>query len=135
MMKTGLYSYGDRLQKIYAFNLSYLLLAQHLIEQDAATAGFYLGINDGLISLLKTLPLSEVLRMASVDQLICQLRFDNESIVEVLTRHSRLEALQSIHTSIVLSTGLLQEKPIPVPPGIDIKAASRVSSARKCENA
>lgn len=114
MMKTGLYSYGDRLQKIYAFNLSYLLLAQHLIAQDVATAGFYLGISDRLLTRLKNLPLPELLRMASVDQLICQLRFDNESIVDVLTRRSRLEALQSIHTGIILSTGLLQARPDPL---------------------
>lgn len=41
MMKTGMYSYDDRLQNIYAFNLSYLLLAQHLIQQDACTAAFF----------------------------------------------------------------------------------------------
>jgi len=107
MMKTGMYSYDDRLQKIYAFNLSYLLLAQNLIRQDAYTAGFFLGIDDELLNLLKNLPLPELLRLASVDRVICQLRIESESVLNSLTKSSRLEALQSIHTGIILSTDLL----------------------------
>lgn len=110
MIKKGLYCYDDRLQKIYTFNLSYLLLAQHLIKQDAGSAGFYLGISEELIDRLKKLSLPELLRMASVDRLICQLRFDNESVVDVITRNSRLEALQGMHAGIILSTRLLQER-------------------------
>ncbi|WP_442798716.1 flagellar transcriptional regulator FlhD [Pantoea vagans] len=130
-----MYSYDERLQKIYAFNLSYLLLAQNLIQQDSTTAGFYLGIDNELIKLLKTLPLPEILRMASVDHVICQLRFDNESIMDVLTRNSRLEALQSIHGGIILSTGLLRERQRQTTPGVSSKAASHVNTARICGTA
>ncbi|WP_312758731.1 flagellar transcriptional regulator FlhD [Pantoea brenneri] len=107
MMKTGMYSYDDRLQNIYAFNLSYLLLAQHLIQQDACTAAFFLGINEELINLLKNLPLPELLRLASVDRLICQLRIESEAVLNTITKSSRLEALQGIHAGIILSTHLL----------------------------
>lgn len=107
MMKTGMYSYDDRLQKIYAFNLSYLLLAQHLIQQDVCTARFYLGIDDELLGLLKSLPLPELVRLASVDRLICQLRIESEAVLNGITKSSRLEALQGIHAGIILSTDLL----------------------------
>ncbi|MEM6051523.1 flagellar transcriptional regulator FlhD [Erwinia sp. P7711] len=107
MMKAGIYNYDDQLQKIYAFNLSYLLLAQHLIRQDAYTAGFYLGIDDELLNLLNNLPLPELLRLASVDRVICQLRIESEAVLKGITKNSRLEALQSIHAGIILSTDLL----------------------------
>ena len=44
---------------------------------------------------------------ASAYQLICRLRVDDEVVIENLTKDSRIEALQQIHTGIILSTNLL----------------------------
>lgn len=107
MIKTCMTSYDDRLQSIYVLNLSYLLLAQHLIKQDRFSAGFSLGINEDLLEIIKDLSLPQLLRLASVDRLICQLRIDNESVLNAITKSSRLEALQGIHTGIILSTNLV----------------------------
>ncbi|WP_307569451.1 flagellar transcriptional regulator FlhD [Pantoea anthophila] len=102
-----MYSCDNRLQEIYAFNLSYLLLIQDLIQQDPCTAGFYSGLDQDLLVLLKNLPLPELLRLASVDRVICQFRIESEAVLNGLTKCSRLEALQSVHAGIILSTGLL----------------------------
>jgi len=127
MIKKGIDNNDDGLQKIYAFNLSYLLLARQLIQQDVETANFYLGIDKEQMTPLKTLPLPAMVRMASMDQLICQLRFDNETIIRLLTRNSRLEALQGIHAGIILSTGLLRNREHIAQSGISSKKAAPVN--------
>lgn len=101
-------SYGDQLQKIYELNLSYLLLAQRLIKQDRYAACFTLGINDERIDILQDLTLPQLIHLASMDRLICQLRVDNSATLNSVTKNSRLDALQGVHTGIILSTNLLK---------------------------
>ncbi len=100
-------SYGDRLHKIYELNLAYLLLAQRLIKQDRYAACFTLGINDERIDILQDLTLPQLIHLASMDRLICQLRIDNAATLHSVTKSSRLDALQGVHTGIILSTCLL----------------------------
>lgn len=89
----------DFLKHIYDINLSYLLLAQKLISQEKASAMFRLGIY---------LSLPQLVKLAETNQLICQFRFENSDTIEKLTRDSRVDELQQIHTGILLSTHLLQ---------------------------
>nr|WP_153852507.1 MULTISPECIES: flagellar transcriptional regulator FlhD [Enterobacter] len=95
------------MQNIHDINLSYLLLAQQLIRQDKFAAGFRLGLSEGTIDNLKELSLPQLMKLAATNQLICRLRVDDEVVIENLTKDSRIEALQQIHTGIILSTNLL----------------------------
>ncbi|HEC1650646.1 TPA: flagellar transcriptional regulator FlhD, partial [Yersinia enterocolitica] len=88
-------------------NLSYLLLAQQLIRDDKFTSGFRLGLEDSTIEMLKDLSLPKLIKLSTSGQLICRLRLDNEAVINCLTRDSRIDALQRIHTGIILSTDLL----------------------------
>ncbi|PKH26382.1 flagellar transcriptional regulator FlhD [Enterobacterales bacterium CwR94] len=96
----------EHLQNIHDINLSYLLLAQQLIRQDRYAAGFRLGLSHETIETLKGLSLPQLVKLASTSQLICQLRIDDQTLINHLTKDSRIEALQKIHTGIVLSTNL-----------------------------
>lgn len=107
MIQTGMSSYEERMQSIYVLNLSYLLLAQRLIKQDRYAASFSLGMNEELIDIVKDLSLPQLIRLASIDRLICQLRIEDEKILNSVTKSSRLDALQGVHTGIILSTRLL----------------------------
>ncbi len=100
-------NFDEHLQSIHDINLSYLLLAQQLIRKDKFAAGFRLGLAEGTIENLKDLSLPQLMKLASTNQLICRLRFDDEVVIENLTKDSRIEALQQIHTGIILSTNLL----------------------------
>jgi flagellar transcriptional activator FlhD len=100
-------NFDEYLQNIHDINLSYLLLAQQLIRQDKFAAGFRLGLSEGTIDNLKELSLPQLMKLATTNQLICRLRVDNEVVIENLTKDSRIEALQQIHTGIILSTNLL----------------------------
>ncbi|EEQ08208.1 MULTISPECIES: flagellar transcriptional regulator FlhD [Yersinia] len=97
----------EQLQRIHDINLSYLLLAQQLIREDKFAAGFRLGLTEEAIDSLKELSLPQLIKLASTNQLICRLRIDNEIVIDNLTKDSRIEALQQIHTGIILSTNLL----------------------------
>lgn len=99
--------FDEYLPHIHDLNLSYLLLAQQLIRQDKFAAGFRLGLSEATIDNLKVLTLPQLMKLALTNQFICRLRIDDEFLIENLTKESRIEALQSIHTGIILSTDLL----------------------------
>lgn len=99
-------SFDEHLQSIHDINLSYLLLCQQLIATDKFAAGFRLGLSEETIENLKGLSLPQLMKLAATNQLICRLRVDDTAIVN-LTKNSRIEALQQIHTGILLSTDLI----------------------------
>ena len=108
-------NFDEFLQQIHDINLSYLILAQQLIRKDKFAAGFRLGLSGNTIDNLKELSLPQLMKLASTNQIICRLRVDNEVVIENLTKDSRIEALQQIHTGIILSTDLLNslvEEPV-----------------------
>ncbi|ROP58292.1 flagellar transcriptional activator FlhD [Enterobacter sp. BIGb0383] len=97
----------EQVQNINDLNLSYLMLAQSLIKQDKNAACFRLGLTDSLMELLKNLSAPQLIKLASTNQLICQLRINSEAVIDCLTKDSRIDALQRVHTGIILSTDLL----------------------------
>lgn len=107
---------SDLLKHIYDLNLSYLLLAQRLINQEKASAMFRLGIDEEMANALSQLTLPEMVKLAETNQLVCQFRFNDHAIINRLTQESRVDDLQQIHTGILLSSRLLrnvskEEKP------------------------
>ncbi|MFD1801155.1 flagellar transcriptional regulator FlhD [Mixta tenebrionis] len=98
---------NDQLQSIHNLNLTYLLLAQRLIREDKFAAGFRLGLDTSILDTLSELSLPQLIKMASTSQLICRLRVDDKAVIDCLTKASRIDALQQIHTGIILSTELL----------------------------
>lgn len=98
---------NDQLQSIHDLNLTYLVLAQRLIREDKFAAGFRLGLDSTILDTLSELTLPQLIKMASTSQLICRLRVDDKEIIDCLTKASRIDALQQIHTGIILSTELL----------------------------
>lgn len=98
---------NEQNQCIQDVNLSYLLLAQRLIREDKFAAGFRLGLEESIMDRLVELSLLQLVKLSSTSQLICQFRIENEMILNCLTKESRVDALQRIHTGIILSTRLL----------------------------
>ncbi|WP_410015421.1 flagellar transcriptional regulator FlhD [Sodalis sp. C49] len=91
---------------VYDINLSYLLLAQRLINQEKASAMFRLGINDTMADVLLKLTLPQMVKLAETNQLLCLFRFDDHQTITQLTQDSRVDELQQIHTGILLSSQL-----------------------------
>ncbi|AVF34888.1 MULTISPECIES: flagellar transcriptional regulator FlhD [Rahnella] len=99
---------SELLKHIYDINLSYLLLAQRLINDEKASAMFRLGIDDVMADTLGRLTLPQMVKLAETNQLLCQFRFDDSNTIERLTQESRVDDLQQIHTGILLSSHLLK---------------------------
>ncbi|MER2472352.1 flagellar transcriptional regulator FlhD [Photorhabdus laumondii] len=99
----------ELLKHIYDINLSYLLLAQRLINHEKASAMFRLGISDSMADTLSKLTLPQLVKLAETNQLICYFRFENSKTIQQLTKKSRIDDLQKTHTGILLSTHLFQQ--------------------------
>ncbi|NIH16033.1 flagellar transcriptional regulator FlhD [Serratia symbiotica] len=99
---------SELLKHIYDINLSYLLLAQRLINDEKASAMFRLRINGAIADVLSLLTLPQMVKLAETNQLICHFRFNDHQSIERLTKESRVDDLQQIHTGILLSSHLLQ---------------------------
>ncbi|WLI76303.1 flagellar transcriptional regulator FlhD [Kosakonia sp. H02] len=101
------HNFEEQMQSIQDLNLSYLLLAQRLIREDKIAAGFRLGLNDTTLETLGTLSLPQLIKLSSTGQLISRLRIDDDVVINCLTKDSRIDALQRLHTGIILSSNLL----------------------------
>ncbi|KAA8996692.1 flagellar transcriptional regulator FlhD [Affinibrenneria salicis] len=100
---------SELLKHIYDINLSYLLLAQRLINAEKDSAMFRLGIDEEMADALLKLTLPQMVKLAETNQLICHFRFNDHNTIRILTQESRVDDLQQIHTGILLSSHLLQQ--------------------------
>nr|MDP2190644.1 flagellar transcriptional regulator FlhD [Rhodoferax sp.] len=89
--------------EISDLNLSYLLLAQRLVREDAETAMFRLGMSRELADLLGNLSLSQIVKLAASSLLLCRFRFDDHPILLALTHDGKNLTLQQAHATILLS--------------------------------
>lgn len=75
---------SDMLSEIKEVNLSYLLLAQRLLREDKSTGMFRMGISEQLAEVLVNLTLTQAVRLAASNQVLCRFRFDDHAILSSL---------------------------------------------------
>jgi len=96
-------------EEIRETNLTYLLLAKRLLDEDRAQAMFRLGLSDETAALIEQLSTAQVLKLAASSMLMCRFRFDDEALWGLLTSHSRDGAMPAgMHASILMSGSLAQ---------------------------
>ena len=96
-------SMSDMLGEIKELNLTYLMLAQHMIREDKSAAVFRLGISQELADILADLSAGQVLKMASTNMLLCRMRFDDRLILGLLTSHDKEGTMPHSHAAILLA--------------------------------
>ena len=96
-------STSDMLGEIKELNLTYLMLAQHMIREDKSAAVFRLGISQELADILADLSTGQVLKMASTNMLLCRMRFDDRLILGLLTSHDKEGTMPQSHAAILLA--------------------------------
>jgi flagellar transcriptional activator FlhD len=89
--------------EIGELNLAYLLLAQRLVREDAATAMFRLGMSRELADLLGNLSLSQIVKLSASSLLLCRFRFDDQPMLSALAGEGKTLSLQQAHAAILLS--------------------------------
>lgn len=87
--------------EIRELNLAYLMLAQQLLREDRAAAIFRLGIGEDVADMLEGLSSAQVLRMASTHMLLCQFRFNDAMLVDLLSSHGREGGAAHLHAAIL----------------------------------
>ena len=93
----------DASKEISDLNLTYMLLAQKLLRQDRAAAMLRLGISAAVADVLIAMSLTEVVKLATSNFVLCGFRLDELPIARTVMQDARDRALQQAHLSIVLA--------------------------------
>ncbi|HEX4857248.1 MAG TPA: flagellar transcriptional regulator FlhD [Limnobacter sp.] len=96
-------SANDLLEQIREANLSYLLLAKQLINEDKAEAIIRLGIDETTADLLNQLTTAQVLRIAASNMPMCSLRFEDPAVWKLLSDNSKERAISGMHAAILMA--------------------------------
>jgi len=96
------------LEQLREVNLSYLVLAQHMIRADRAQALYRLGVSEEIATVIDQLSPAQLMRIASANQLICRFRFDDDIVWNLLTTQSKAAsagtgAVAKLHANIVMA--------------------------------
>jgi flagellar transcriptional activator FlhD len=94
---------ASTLAEIREVNLSYLLLAQRLLQEDRPSAMFRMGLSEQLADLLASLNLAQVVKIAASNQLLCRFRFDDHAILSSLADKEKSAALAHTHAAILMA--------------------------------
>ena len=91
----------DTYNDIKEVNLAYLMLAQSMVRSDRETAIFRLGVSEEIADILERLTPGQVLKMAGSDMLLCNFRFDDTLLINLLSNHERDRGVGHVHAAIL----------------------------------
>ncbi|ALL68932.1 Flagellar transcriptional activator FlhD [Paraburkholderia caribensis MBA4] len=94
---------NELLQELQEVNLSYLLLAQHLIRDNPAEAMLRLGVGSDVAEILASLTPAQLMKLANSSMLLCRFRFDDHAILSALTHVGKNVEVSRMHTAILLT--------------------------------
>lgn len=92
---------ADMQNEIRELNLTYLMLAQHMLRDDKDSAMYRLGLSEDVASIISRLTSGQLLRMASTPMLLCRFRFDDSLMVDLLSNHQRDVGTAHLHAAIL----------------------------------
>jgi flagellar transcriptional activator FlhD len=82
-------------------NLAYLMLAQSMVRSDREGAVFRLGIGTEVADILERLTPGQILKMAGSEMLLCNFRFDDGLLLNLLSDHERGRGIGHVHAAIL----------------------------------
>ncbi|MGA7180197.1 MAG: flagellar transcriptional regulator FlhD [Thiobacillaceae bacterium] len=93
----------ELMAEIREINLSYLMLAQQMIRQDKTMAAFRLGIGQDVADLVGSLSPAQVLKLARSGMLLSRLRFDDDTVLDMLANYTKDRSLAQSHAAILMA--------------------------------
>lgn len=90
-------------EEIRDANLSYLLLAQQMIQNDKVSAIFRLGVSLEMADLIAGLTPAQILKMAASNMLLCRFRFDENLLLNMVTDFNKDRMMSQAHATILMS--------------------------------
>lgn len=94
---------NQTLGEIRDVNLSYMLLAKQMLQEDKVSAMYRLGINQDIADILNKLTSAQLIKMAASNMLLCRFRFDDRLIAEMLSNDNRDQAVTKSHAAILMA--------------------------------
>lgn len=95
------------MNEIRETNLAYLLLAQAMIRQDKAQALYRLGISESVADLIGQLSPQQLMRVATHNLMLCQMRFDDEIVWGLLSDSKAPQGVEQtasrLHASVLMA--------------------------------
>jgi flagellar transcriptional activator FlhD len=98
---------GEISKEIGDINLAYMLLAQKLVKQDRAAAMFRLGVGRELADLLANMSLTQIVKLAASNFLLCSFRLDDHPMFAAVGE-GKDTTLQQAHMSILMAARQMQ---------------------------
>ncbi len=90
-------------EEIKEANLSYMMLAKQMINDDKVSAIFRLGISEELADLIAGLTPAQLLKMAASNMLLCAFRFDERLLLNMVTDYNKDRMMSQAHAAILMS--------------------------------
>ncbi|MFA9274520.1 MAG: flagellar transcriptional regulator FlhD [Candidatus Aquirickettsiella gammari] len=100
---------NDMMAEIRDANLSYLMLAQQMIRADKATAIFRLGISKEIADLIEGMNNAQILKLAGSNMMLARFRFEDSSILCMLTNYNKERNLAHSHAAILMAGQKVEE--------------------------
>lgn len=99
----------QRLQnEIREANLSYMMVAQHMIRENRVEAQLRLGLGDVVVDIIDRLTPAQMVRIAQSNMLVCRFRCDDRLIWSLLSDHGNHDTSAGLHASILLASKPLE---------------------------
>jgi flagellar transcriptional activator FlhD len=99
------------LNEIREANLSYLILAQHMIRADRAEALVRLGLSEEVAAIIDQLTAGQLLKIAASNLLMCRFRFDDRMVWNLLLSHTgggENSAAAGMHAAILMTGNAIE---------------------------
>ena len=100
---------GEISKEIGDINLAYMLLAQKLAKQDRAAAMYRLGVGRELADLLANMSLTQIVKLAASNFLLCSFRLDDHPMFAVFGE-GKYSTLQQAHMAILMAARQMQAR-------------------------
>lgn len=91
------------LNDIQEVNLSYLMLAQRLLQEDLHVGMYRLGLDEDVAETILNLSPAQIVRLASSSNLLCSFRLNDYQLLHTLSQDVLGGVLQEAHTTILLT--------------------------------
>lgn len=89
-------------EEIKEANLSYMLLARQMIQEDKPAAIFRLGISEEMAELVAGLSPAQLLKMAASNMLLCRFRFDEKLLLNMIIDYNKDRMMSHTHAAILM---------------------------------
>lgn len=92
------------IDEIQDLNLTYLLLAQRMLQSDRASAMFRLKIDNDMAELLLSLSARQLAKLSRTNQLLCRFGYEDAEQLRSVAQQRREHDLTGFHSSLLMAT-------------------------------